>query len=372
MRKGFYDLKVGFVIKEMDSTIQIGFNIPEKHTDDFIFSPGKYLTLKVTIDEKSYRRAYSICSSNSDKKTVSVLVKRLEAGKVSNFLNDEIKPGSTIAVLPPMGNFKIALQNSIPINYLLIGAGSGITPLLSMITSVLDEESENTCHLLYGNSHENSIIFKSKLDRLALVYANRFTVDYVLSKPILSKEKGVLSFLNKGKQTWLGSVGRINETLIAEFLKKNQKNNNNEYYICGPGAMIEASVEALHNLEIEKSLIHREYFTSADPKAVEETDTLLDDKEILKKAIITLDGETTELAIATKTTIVDALLNKGIEPPYSCLSGSCSSCKAKITEGKVKMDINIGLEEGEEEEGFILTCQSHLLTDTVRINYDTI
>lgn len=372
MRKGFYDLKVGFVIKEMDSTIQIGFNIPEKHKTDFIFSPGQYLTLKVTIDGKSYRRAYSICSSNSETKTISVLVKRLEGGIVSNFLNDQIKPGSTIAVLAPMGSFKIGLENTKTTNYLLIGAGSGITPLVSMITSILDEDSENTCHLLYGNSHENSIIFKSKLDRLALVYANRFTVDYVLSKPIISKEKGVFSLFSKGKQTWTGKTGRINQTIIADFLKKKQKGEINEYYICGPAAMIETSVEALGNLQIDKSLIHREYFTSADPKEVEKTNTLTDEKEVLKKAIITLDGQTTELSISTKTSIVDALLHKGIEPPYSCLSGSCSSCKAKITEGKVNMDISIGLEEGEEEQGFILTCQSHVITDTVHINYDTI
>lgn len=362
MRKGFYDLEVGSIFKEIDSTIQIGFKIPNKHTGDFVFSPGQYLTLQVTIDGKIYRRAYSICSSTAETKTISVLVKRLKGGKVSNFLNDRVKPGDVISVLAPMGNFKISLENSVPKSYYLLGAGSGITPLLSMITSILDQDSENTCHLLYGNKDENNIIFKSKIDRLALVYRDRFSVDYVLSQPIKKKNK----------QTWTGTPGRINQALISEFLKKRQKHTIKEYYICGPGNMIETSVEALQKLQIEKSLIHREYFTSADPKPVEETATVLPEKDTVRKVIVTLDGNTTELAITTNTNIVQALLDKGIEPPYSCLSGSCSSCKAKVTDGRVKMDISIGLEDGEEEKGYVLTCQSHPVTDAVSINYDVI
>lgn len=372
MGKGFNDLEVGFVAREADNIVQIGFKIPKKHAVDFVFYPGQYLTLKTTIEGKSYRRAYSICSSTAETKNISVLVKRLEGGKVSNFLNDKIKPGDVIPVLAPMGNFKIALENSTHTSYYLFGAGSGITPLLSMITSILSTDSENTCHLLYGNTDENNIIFKSKLDRLALVYRDRFSVDYVLSKPIKNKVKGIFSFLEKEKQTWSGSTGRINQVLISEFLKKRTKHANKEYYICGPGNMIEASVEALQNLHIEKSLIHREYFTSADPKTTEESPVVTTDDGIVRKAVITLDGNITELSITANTNIVQALLDKGIEPPYSCLSGSCSSCKAKVTDGKVKMDISIGLEDGEEDDGYILTCQSHPITDSVSINYDAI
>lgn len=369
MRKGFYDLEVGFVVREADNTVQIGFKIPEKLATDFVFYPGQYLTLKTTIEGKTYRRAYSICSSVTETKNISVLVKRLEGGKVSNFLNDQIKPGDVISVLAPMGNFKISLENSAPKSYYLLGAGSGITPLLSMVTSILDQDSQNSCHLLYGNKDQNNIIFQSKIDRLALVYQNRFSVDYVLSKPIINK--GSLFSKKQEKQTWTGSIGRINQTLISEFLKKREKHTIKEYYICGPGNMIETSVEALEKLQIEKSLIHREYFTSADPKPLEEA-TVLTENDTVKKAIITLDGNTTELEITANTNIVQALLDKGIEPPYSCLSGSCSSCKAKITDGKVKMDINIGLEDGEEDEGYVLTCQSYLVTDVVSINYDAI
>lgn len=182
MKKGFYDLEVGFVTKEMNSTVQIGFKIPEKDAVDFSFELGQYLTLEVNIDGENFRRAYSICSP-INQNVVSVLVKRLDKGRVSNFLNNTVNAGDKMQVLPPGGQFKISLNDTQKGAYYLIGAGSGITPLMSMAQSILQEDLDTICHLLYGNRDEDSIIFKEKLDRLALVYPNRFSVDYVLSKP---------------------------------------------------------------------------------------------------------------------------------------------------------------------------------------------
>jgi len=367
MKKGFYSLEVAFVVREMESTLQIGFKLPENIADDFIFSPGQYLTLKVLINGKLYRRAYSICSP-VHKNTISILVKRLSGGKVSNFLNDTIQPGDIISVLAPNGNFKISLnKNTEKQNYYLIGAGSGITPLMSMAQSILQESEQNTCHLLYGNRDEDSIIFKTKLERLLLVYPNRFSLNYVLSAPKKYKTKG---WFSSPKQTWQGKTGRVNQTHIEAFLNNHPEKNTIGYYICGPGKMIEASVEALENLKIDPSLIHREFFTSADIQPVEKVEDEDIANILVSKAKIALNGNITELEINEKTNIVQALMNKGIEPPYSCLSGSCSTCKAKITEGKVTMDVSIGLEGGEEEEGYILTCQSRPITNSIAVTYD--
>jgi len=366
MRNKFHNLEVGFISKESHETVQIGFKIPEKNREDFAFNPGQYLTLKATVDGENLRRAYSICSP-INKDTISVLVKRLEGGKVSNYLNDSIKPGDRMQVLPPAGNFKISLEEKQKRNtYYLIGAGSGITPLMSMIESILQEDSENVCHLLYGNRDEESIIFKSKLARLELVYPDRFSVEYVLSKP--KQEK---AFFGKKAPTWVGKIGRINKKRIADFLNQNKSEANRGYYICGPGSMIETSVEALHQLGIEKTLIHREYFTSGDlPSSKEEVIEEQEEIGEATKVIVTLEERNIELSIKGRKDIVQALMDKGEEPPYACLSGSCSSCKAKLIKGKVKMDVNIGLEDGEEEEGYILTCQSHPLTDEVELTYD--
>ena len=219
MKKGFYDLEVGFVAKENDTVVQIGFKIPKDKTADFNFQPGQYLTLKVNVDGVNLRRAYSICSP-VHQNTISILVKRLDGGRVSNFLNDTVKAGDRMSVMAPSGNFKISLDPVQKETYYLIGAGSGITPLMSMAQSILQEDSATNCHLIYGNRDEDAIIFKEKLDRLALVYPNRFSVDYVLSKPKQIKQKGFAGILGSTTQNWNGKTGRVNKSHIATFLEE--------------------------------------------------------------------------------------------------------------------------------------------------------
>jgi len=322
----------------------------------------------VNVDGVNLRRAYSICSP-IHQNTISVLVKRLDGGRVSNFLNDTVKAGDKISVMAPSGHFKISLNEAQKGTYYLIGAGSGITPLMSMIQSILQEDSDTNCYLIYGNRDENAIIFKEKLDRLALVYPNRFSVDYVLSKPIQTKQKGLAGFFGSTTQNWNGKTGRVNKSHIATFLEQHPAENIKGYFICGPGTMIEASVEALEELGIEKSSVHREYFTSADLEPIEDTVTH-SATDVIRIATVTLNGAVTELEMNERTTIVQAMVNKGVEPPYSCLSGSCSTCMAKLTSGEVKMDVSIGLEDEDAEKGYILTCQSHPTSDTIAITYD--
>ncbi len=367
----FHQLKVATVRYETNAAVQIGFRIPEKKKVDFLFSPGQYLTINLTVNNKKVRRAYSICSSTHEP-IISILVKRVDQGLVSNFLNDQVKVGDTFEVLPPNGHFKLTLAAGEKKRYYFFGAGSGITPLISMITSLLENEPLSSCHLLYGNRDEDNIIFQKKLDRLQLVYRDRFELEYILSQPKKIKPTRRFKFFQMPKVEWQGAIGRIDKSIIDRFLKKEKGENSpiNGYFICGPSPMIESTYDSLIDLKIEKKWIHREYFSApiADTSAISTLSS--DSEQINAKVKVILEGKEIELNINDHTNIVQALLNQNIEPPYSCLSGTCSTCMAKLEKGKVAMDVSIGLEDDEKENGFILTCQSHPLTEEVIINYD--
>ena len=367
----FHQLKVATVRYETESAVQIGFKIPPEKEEDFRFDPGQYLTISLMVDGKKVRRAYSICSATHEP-IICILVKRVEQGLVSNHLNDAVKVGESFEVLPPNGHFKLTLEKTQTKHYYFFGAGSGITPLMSMITSLLENDPNASCHLLYGNRDENNIIFRKKIDRLQLVYKDRFKIKYILSRPLKEKPKGRFNFLSQPKTTWKGAVGRVDQKNIDLFLKeenaKNQKIHG--YYICGPGPMIEATYDGLIALEIDKDLILREYFSAPVSASSEEVLESEKREPINSKVKIILDKKEIELTINDDTNIVQALLDKNIEPPYSCLSGTCSTCMAKLEKGEVKMDVSIGLEDDEKENGFILTCQSHPLTEEVAINFD--
>ena len=363
----FHNLKVVTVRPITAAAVQIGFKIPANKKEIFQFEPGQYLTISLTINDKKVRRAYSICSA-AHEPTINILVKRVDQGLVSNFLNEEIKVGNTIDVLPPIGHFKLPLNEEGKRQYFFFGAGSGITPLMSMIGSVLESEPQTICHLLYGNRDEDNILFQRKLDRLQLVYKDRFKLNYLLSQPKKIPAKGMFSFLQSPTVAWIGGIGRVDEKSIATFIKNNTIQNTPVagYFICGPNPMIEATYENLMNLQIDKELIHREYFTA--PISSEEINTA-DREQINASVKVKLDGQEIDLQITDSTNIVQALLDKNIEPPYSCLSGTCSTCMAKLVEGEVVMDVSIGLEEDEKKEGNILTCQARPITEKVIIEY---
>ena len=369
----FHQLKVATVRYETTAAVQIGFQIPEKKKADFQFIPGQYLTISLTINDKKVRRAYSICSATHEP-IISILVKRIDGGLVSNFLNDEVKVGDSFEILPPNGHFKLDASINEKHTYYFFGAGSGITPLFSMITSILENSPHTDCHLLYGNRDEDNIIFQKKLDRFQLVYKDRFVLKYLLSQPKKRKPAGLFNFLKPPKVEWKDDIGRIDLKAIDRFMNKEKGTNQSidGYFICGPGPMIEATYNSLVDLNIDDKLIHREYFSAplADASAI--TSISADVEPINAKVKVILEGKEIDLNINDHTNIVQALLDKNIEPPYSCLSGTCSTCMAKLEKGKVAMDVSIGLEEDEKENGFILTCQSHPLTEEVVVNYDKV
>lgn len=370
MSKQFHLLKVATVRYDTEEAVQIGFKIPLHLKEKFVFDPGQYLTIKATVNDEILRRAYSI-SSPIQEEVISVVVKRLTGGKVSNFLNDQIKVGDQFEVMPPGGHFKLSVDKKHQNNYFFFGAGSGITPLMSMIHSILEKEPLSKCYLLYGNRNETSTIFNNKLKRLSLVYQNRLVVEHILSRPLKEKPKGILGNFFPAVAKWKGQVGRINSQMIGSFLKQHAEDKTIQgYYICGPGPMIETTVNALKTLDIDQSIIHREYFSAPDVDPIKESKAIKVEKAFPSKVTVNLNGHTHEITIKDDTNIVQALINQNIEPPYSCLSGTCSTCMAKITKGAVDMDVSIGLEDDERAKGYILTCQSHPTTEEVELTFD--
>ncbi len=358
----FYPLKIQQIKQETSDTISVYFEIPNDLFDTFKFIQGQYLSLRFTINGQEERRAYSMSSSPSDR-YLSVTVKRVKGGKVSNHIADNVKVGDTVEVMPPQGRFYTELAPDQCENYYLFGAGSGITPLMSIIRATLEQEPQSSVHLLYGSRYDDEIIFHDDLKALEEKHKGQFSVDFIISQP--KKEK--TSWFKKGKINWEGKIGRITAAEVDLILDKYPiKDKDVECFICGPGAMIDAVESRLNTKGVDGKHIHTERFFTADGEASKKQNNAGSGQ-----VKVSLRGRLIEINVSADKTILDALLDIKEDPPYSCNAGACSTCMAKVTKGKVTMDVCHALDDDEVEEGYILVCQAHPVgDDDVELTFD--
>lgn len=356
--KKFHGLAISEVRRETSDTVSIALELPDTLRETFKFIPGQYLTFRQNIDGEDIRRSYSICSGINDE-DFRVAVKLVPGGKFSTFANNDLKTGDQLEVMPPDGNFKVVLNPTQKKEYLVIAAGSGITPILSIMRSVLDCEPESKITLIYGNRRTESIIFREEIEGLKNKYMGRFSTLHILSRE------------RTGNDLF---YGRINQDKIETFSKKLiDLDTIDEIFICGPEEMIHDSSEALKNLGVDFHKIHIELFTtptSALANHVEVHDTE-DRKKIDTEVEIILDGHNYNFPLSSKgENVLDASLRNGLDLPFACKGGVCCTCRAKLVEGEVEMDVNFSLEKEELDRGYILTCQSHPVTKKVVISFD--
>jgi ring-1,2-phenylacetyl-CoA epoxidase subunit PaaE len=365
MSKDFHSLKVKKITRETPDAVTVTFDIPEELKEEFIYTQGQYLTLKMQMNGSEVRRAYSMCSSPLDP-DISVTVKKVEGGKMSPYINDQLKEGTDIEVMTPDGRFFTPLDEANKKTYYLFGAGSGITPLMSILRTVLEKEPLSRIFLLYGNRNEESIIFKNDLDQLEKKYQGQLKVVYTHSQPFREKSKGLSGLFSKGKISWTGQVGRIDKKGVKDFLEKNQNPYQEaEYFICGPGSMIDTVEKTLEDLQIDHKYIHAERFVNASDKVKSKVKGI--EGAQLK---VHLDGQVHTLTVPPNKTVLDAILDKKYDAPYSCTAGACSTCMAKVLKGSAKMDACYALDDEEIADGFILSCQAHPTSEELEITFE--
>jgi ring-1,2-phenylacetyl-CoA epoxidase subunit PaaE len=365
MELNFYPLAVDEVVVETPDTVSIFFKIQEEFKELFKYREGQYLTLKFKFGDREERRAYSMSSSPYEERC-AVTVKKVEGGIVSSYIHDHVKSGTVIETMPPQGKFFAPANEENRKTYYLFGAGSGITPLFSIIKTILEREPQSSLFLLYGSRNEEYIIFKKELDRLQEKYRGQFSVSYVLSQPERNKPKGMAGWFSKGVSLWEGLTGRITGKLAGQFLDDHPAlYQNKECFICGPGDMIEAVEAELSSRGISAKNIHKEHFFVDRPEGNEEIFGA--DKA---KVEVHLNGKIYHVIVPKEKTILDVLIDEGLNPPYSCTSGACSTCMAKVKEGKVEMETSFALDDHEIEQGYILTCQSHPITSKTIITFE--
>ncbi len=352
----FHQLTVSEVKKETPDCVSVTFEIPSELLKDYQYSHGQHLTLKLLVNGKEVRRSYSLCSSPLVKEPLRVAIKRVKDGLGSNHINDNFKKGDRVEVMVPMGNFYTELKSSNRKHYVLFAGGSGITPMMSIIKTTLIAEPQSKLTLFYGNYNEASTIFKTELDELARQNPDRLTIRYIFQNPSDSNyPTDLLGIMNKDKV----------KEVISKYLERNPVI---EYFICGPGPMMDNAKEVLENNNVNKNFIHIEYFTSVieEPKK-DPTDI----HGSICEVTVIADGKETTFQLATDgDAILDAAMDAGVDAPFSCKGAVCATCRAKLMEGKVNMTINYALTDDEVEDGYILTCQSHPITPVVVVDYD--
>tara|TARA_R110002049_G_scaffold51245_1_gene145040 strand:+ start:3391 stop:4449 length:1059 start_codon:yes stop_codon:yes gene_type:complete len=349
----FHKLSVKDIKRETEKAVSISFNIPENLKDTFSFKAGQYITLKTQIEGHEIRRDYSLCVSPKSGE-LKVAVKEVTDGTFSAYANDTLKVGDILEVAPPKGRFVFTPNDSKTKNIALFAAGSGVTPILSIIKCALEEEIHSKVILVYGNKTTKDTMFLNELLELQHQYKERFSIQFVFSQQ--DEDDSIF--------------GRIEKSTVNYVVKNQHKHIVvDAFYLCGPEAMIYTVKDVLTEHGIDEQRIHFELFKTAKPDEVEDVASVSSGKT---KITVTVDDETTSFEMSQKQTILEAALDEDLDAPYSCQGGICSSCLARITEGEATMRQNNILTESEVAEGLILTCQAHPTSATIVVDYDDV
>lgn len=351
----FHTLSIKDIRQETPDCVSIAFEVPDQLRKDFAYLPGQHLTLKALIGGEEIRRNYSLCSTPSENEW-RIAVKKIDGGRFSNFVSEHLKVGDSIEVMPPIGKFTCHTSAKQSKHYLAFAAGSGITPVFSILKAVLEDEPESMFTLFYINQRTETIIFRDALEDLKDRYLQRFSLHHILTR----EDTG--SSLLSGRPT-PEKIKRMAHTLF-------HLDDVDEFYICGPEQMIHGIKETLLEMGVSRERIHFELFTSgrqADKRPTWTPPALT----VATKITITMDGKTFSFEQTTpQKTILEAAHEKGADLPFACKGGVCCTCKAKVLKGEAEMEVNYGLEPEELQQGYILTCQAHPKTKELVLSFD--
>jgi len=356
----FHSLRIQSVDAETSDALSVAFEVPVAWRDAFSFTQGQFLTLRAQVDGEELRRSYSICAPVPDYKahgTLKVGIKRVAGGRFSNWANDHFEPGQTVEVMTPDGRFFTPLSSDNAKHYVGFAGGSGITPMLSLIATTLAVEPSSRFTLIYGNRDLRSIMFVEALEGLKNRFIDRFRLIHVLADepqeiPLFN------GLLDKAKCTEL--LGNLVPAASID-----------QAFICGPAPMMDAAEAALLDAGVAAEQIAIERFGTPNPSGAPPIAATISADTPVSEVTIISDGKSRQLKVPFDGhSVLDAGLLKGADLPYACKGGVCCTCRAKVLEGEVTMDRNFTLEQWEVDKGFVLTCQSHPVTDKVVISYD--
>jgi len=352
----FNSLRIAQVINETRDTVALTFAVPEELLQQYSYTQGQHLTLRTFIEGEDVRRSYSICSAVQERQ-LRVAIKRTAGGLFSNWANDNLHEGSEIDVMPPTGTFNVPLSAAQSKNYLAFAAGSGITPMLSIMKTTLIAEPDSTFTLVYGNRASSSVIFKEQLSDLKDTYLARFRLIYVMSR-----ESQDIDLFN----------GRIGKSKCAELFQKWIRIADFDHaFICGPEQMMHEVTEALQEHGMNKEQIKVELFAAGSQKRSHVANARPIPGKHECDVTLIIDGAQINFTMEKDTeSVLDAALKHGVDIRYSCKSGVCATCRCKVVEGKVDMDANYALEDYEVARGFALSCQSFPVSDQVVMSFD--
>ena len=357
MSDGFYTLKVQRVVAETADAKTFFFDVPQDLLSTFVYTPGQYLTFEAMMGGEKVRRSYSLCTYAGQDSHMAVTVKRVDGGRMSNYMNDHVSEGSEMQVMAPMGKFTMSPEAGRSTHYVLFAGGSGITPMMGISKAVLKDEPNSQVTLVYANRNPESVIFKETLANMEKEFSSRFKV---------------IHSYDQAPFTWFGLKGLMTEDKVSQIVKSKVGGpfDTYQYFICGPAPMMDVVKKGLGSCGISGANIHTEYFTapSSSEKPVESASSAA----FSGQSTITMKvyGKTHTISCDDKTTVLNAAMKQGIDPPYSCTVGVCTTCRAKVHSGELHMLEREGLSDDEIKQGYVLTCQSVPRSAEISLSYE--